>query len=91
MFCLPGYAQLTSVGFFCILAVFVCILAAREHIRGLGPLMIIQLGTMVMIVLGPCLRWQDRYGFPVIYTMPLMLGCLAYLLRTKDGVSGEIK
>jgi hypothetical protein len=44
---------------------------------------VIPVVTAVMIVLGPCLHWQDRYGFPIIYTMPLILGCVCHLLAQK--------
>ena len=80
LFAFPGYAQLTSVGFYAILMLFCCVVARRERLASMGPLLVIPIATAVMIVLGPCLHWQDRYGFPIIYTMPVILGCAAHLL-----------
>lgn len=83
LFAFPGYAQLTSVGFYAILMAACCIIVRRERLSGAGVLLVIPVVTAVMIVLGPCLHWQDRYGFPIIYTMPLILGCVCHLLAQK--------
>lgn len=40
-----------------------------------------QMLTMVVILCGPCIEHQDRYGFPVIYLMPLALAALSCALR----------
>ena len=42
----------------------------------MGVMLTVPVMTAVMIVLGPCLLWQDRYGFPSIYCMPLVLAAL---------------
>lgn len=90
LFAVPGYEQLTSVGFFGILMLFACVLSRRERLRGIGPLLVIPVATAVMIVLGPCLWWQDRYGFPIIYTMPLIFGCLHFLIHRTHGSADHI-
>lgn len=81
LFALPFYPQLTSVGFYAILMLFCCVVARRERLDGLT--LIVPVMTAVVIVLGPCLLWQDRYGFPIIYCMPLALAALAGQLRKK--------
>ena len=40
--------------------------------------------AMVMVALGPCIECQDRYGFPIMYSMPLVLACLSFLLGQKQ-------
>lgn len=84
LFALPGYGQMTSVGLYAILMLFCCVVIRRESLGGMGALLVIPVMTAVMIVLGPCLLWQDRYGFPIIYCMPIVLGCMAYLLRRRE-------
>ena len=42
-----------------------------------------QMLTMAVILCGPCIEHQDRYGFPVIYLMPLALAALSCALREK--------
>ena len=76
LFALPLYAQLTSVGFYAIVMLAVCVIARRERLSGMGVMLAVPGMTAVMIVLGPCLLWQDRYGFPIIYCMPLVLAAL---------------
>ena len=83
LFAIPGYEQLTSVGFYAILLLFCCVVVRRERLSSLGALLVIPIATVVMIVLGPCLLWQDRYGFPIIYCMPVILASIARLLREK--------
>lgn len=77
LFALPFYPQLTSVGFYAIVMLFCCVVARRERVRGMGLMLVIPVMTAVMIALGPCLLWQDRYGFPIIYCMPVVLATLA--------------
>ena len=83
LFALPLYTQLTSVGFYAILMLVVCVLARRERAGGMGVMLTVPVMTAVMIVLGPCLLWQDRYGFPIIYCMPLALAALWRQLRQR--------
>ena len=37
--------------------------------------------TVLFLPFGPCIEHQDRYGFPVIYLMPLALAALSCALR----------
>ena len=83
LFALPLYTQLTSVGFYAILMLVVCVIARRERAGGMGVMLTVPVMTAVMIVLGPCLLWQDRYGFPIIYCMPLALAALWRQLRQR--------
>ena len=84
LFSLPLYAQLTSVGAYAILMLAVCVIARRERLRGMGVMLVVPVMTAVMIALGPCLLWQDRYGFPIIYCMPLALAALWHRLRQRQ-------
>ena len=49
--------------------------------RGMLTILLPQMLTMVVILCGPCIEHQDRYGFPVIYLMPLALAALSCALR----------
>lgn len=73
---MPFYIPLNTVGFYGVLLLIACALALRRRARGLAPLLAALLISMGVIVLGPCLLNQDRYGFPLIYCMPLLLACL---------------
>ena len=53
----------------CILLICICLL----------PMLI----SMLVIVAGPCIQNQDRYGFPIVYCMPLMLSCMSHVLSRK--------
>ena len=44
---------------------------------------------MITLVLGPCIECQDRYGFPIMYSMPLVLACLGFLLRQKQAMRAK--
>ncbi len=73
---MPFYIPLNTVGFYGVLLLLACALARRRRARGLAPLLTALLIAMGIIVLGPCIQNQDRYGFPLIYCMPLLLACL---------------
>ena len=81
---LPLYLTLNTLGFYCILLLAVCVIAIRHRARGLSLLLVPMLLSMAVIVLGPCIENQDRYGFGIVYCMPLMLCCLRRALRQKS-------
>ena len=73
--------QLNTLGFYCIVLLGACAIAGSRKLRGVGRLLMPQTITMVSLLFGPCIQNQDRYGFPVIYLMPLALACLAYAMN----------
>ncbi len=81
---LPLYMQLNTFGFYSILLVGACLIARRERVKGLGVVTVPLLAAMVMVTLGPCIECQDRYGFPIVYSIPLVLACLSFLLGQKQ-------
>lgn len=87
MMSLPGMAQLNSLGFHCCILLFACLWSLRKRRGGMLLLLLPLLLSMLVIVAGPCIQNQDRYGFPIVYCMPLALACLSDELRkTKDTV-----
>ena len=81
--------QLNTFGFYSILLVGACLIARRERVKGLGIVTVPLLAAMVMVALGPCIECQDRYGFPIMYSMPLVLACLGFLLRQKQAMRAD--
>lgn len=82
---LPGMAQLNSLGFHCCVLLFACLWAARRKQGRLLVCLLPLVISMLVIVAGPCIQNQDRYGFPIVYCMPLVLSCMSYVLRKKKG------
>lgn len=80
---LPFYMQLNTFGFYSIVLVGAWLIARREKVKGMGVVLLPLTAAMVMVVLGPCIECQDRYGFPIMYSMPLVLSCLTFLLNNK--------
>lgn len=78
---LPFFMKLNSFGFYAILLVGACLIARQERAKGLSVVTVPLLAAMTMVVLGPCIECQDRYGFPIMYSMPLVLICLGFLLH----------
>lgn len=83
IYTLPLMAQLNSVGFHCILLVFACVLSAGKRLYRMSILLLPMVLSMLVLVAGPCIENQDRYGFPIIYCMPVLLACLSLALRKK--------
>lgn len=84
----PFAAQLNALGFYCIVLVCVLAIAGKNKVRRMGLLFYPLVGTLLFLPFGPCIQNQDRYGFPIIYLIPLMLACLAYALhRRKEAAS----
>ena len=81
LFGFPFVMQLNTLGFYCIVLLGACAIAGSRKLRGVGKLLMPQTITMVSLLFGPCIQNQDRYGFPVIYLMPLALACLAYAMN----------
>ena len=84
---LPGMAQLNSVGFHCCVLLFICLFALKYKHGGMLMMVIPILVSMMVIVAGPCLQNQDRYGFPIIYCMPILLSCMSVCLRKNHEAS----
>lgn len=84
LFGLPLYQPLNTFGFYTIMLVGVCLIARRKKVKHLGVVLVPLLAAMVMVALGPCIKNQDRYGFPIMYSMPLVLACLCFQLRRQD-------
>lgn len=49
----------------------------------MGVLLLPLTVTLFFLPFGPCIANQDRYGFPIIYLMPLALAALAHALQQK--------
>lgn len=84
LFGFPFVTQLNMMGFYCIVLLGACAIAGRRKLRGMGKILMPQTITMVSLIFGLCIQNQDRYGFPIIYLMPLALGCLAYAMQKKN-------
>jgi len=78
---LPGMAQLNSLGFHCCMLLFVCLWSVKRKHLGMLMILLPMVISVLVIVAGPCIQNQDRYGFPIIYCMPLVLSCLSFGLR----------
>lgn len=78
---LPFALQLNTLGFYCAVLLGTCAIACSRKARGTLTILLPQMLTMAVIFCGPCIEHQDRYGFPVIYLMPLALAALSCALR----------
>ena len=78
---LPGMAQFNSVGFHCCVLLFVCLWSMKKRLKNMIILLLPMVISMLVIIAGPCIQNQDRYGFPIIYCMPLILACLSHELK----------
>ena len=78
---LPGMAQLNSVGFHCCVLLFVCLWSLKKRLKNMMLLLLPMVISVLVIIAGPCIQNQDRYGFPIIYCMPLILACLSHELK----------
>lgn len=80
---LPFAQTLNTLGFYGVVLLGACAIARSRKARGMLLVFLPQLMTMVVILCGPCIENQDRYGFPILYLMPLVLAALSYALRPK--------
>ena len=78
---LPFALQLNTLGFYCAVLLGAFAIAYSRKVRGMLTILLPQMLTMAVILCGPCIEHQDRYGFPVIYLMPLALAALSCALR----------
>ena len=78
---LPFALQLNTLGFYCAVLLGGCAIAKGRKARGVWMLMLPLVVTVLFLPFGPCIEHQDRYGFPVIYLMPLALAALSCALR----------
>lgn len=78
---LPFALQFNTLGFYGALLLGACAIARSRKTSGMLTVLLPQLLTMVVILCGPCIEHQDRYGFPIIYLMPLALAALSYAMR----------
>ena len=78
---LPFVLQFNTLGFYCAVLLGACAIACSRKARGMLTILLPQMLTMAVILCGPCIEHQDRYGFPVIYLMPLALAALSCALR----------
>ena len=78
---IPFALQLNTLGFYCAVLLGACAIACSRKARGMLTILLPQMLTMAVILCGPCIEHQDRYGFPVIYLMPLALAALSCALR----------
>ena len=81
---LPFALQLNTLGFYGALLLGACAIARSRKARGMLTVLLPQLMTMAVILCGPCIQNQDRYGFPVIYLMPLALAALSFAMRRAE-------
>lgn len=80
---LPFALQLNTLGFYCAVLLGACAIARSRRARGMGVLLLPLTVTLFFLPFGPCIANQDRYGFPIIYLMPLALAALAHALQQK--------
>ena len=80
---LPFALQLNTLGFYCAVLLGACAIARSRRARGMGMLLLPLTVTLFFLPFGPCIVNQDRYGFPIIYLMPLALAALAHALQQK--------
>ena len=80
---LPFALQLNTLGFYCAVLLGACAIAKSRRARGMGVLLLPLTVTLFFLPFGPCIANQDRYGFPIIYLMPLALAALAHALQQK--------
>lgn len=80
---MPLYLTLNTLGFYAILLLFAAAIALRRRAWEMLPFFLPLFLTVGIIVCGPCIQNQDRYGFPIVYCMPLVLACLRRSLRQK--------
>lgn len=80
---LPVVLQLNLMGFYNILLLGIAVIAGKKKTRGVMAMTVPAWATFVMVVLGATIMNQDRYGFPIVYCMPLMLACLSCALQKK--------
>ena len=80
---LPFALQLNTLGFYCAVLLGACAIARSRRARGMGMLLLPLTVTLFFLPFGPCIANQDRYGFPIIYLMPLALAALAHALQQK--------
>lgn len=80
---LPFALQLNTLGFYCAVLLGACAIAGSRRARGMGVLLLPLTVTLFFLPFGPCIANQDRYGFPIIYLMPLTLAALAHALQQK--------
>ena len=83
-FSLPTVVQLNTVGFYAIILVGTCMISIKRRAKGMDMILTPQIMTIAVMIAGPCIQNQDRYGFPIVYLMPLALGCLSYALKKKN-------
>lgn len=80
---LPFALQFNTLGFYCAVLLGACAIARSRRARGMGMLLLPLTVTLFFLPFGPCIANQDRYGFPIIYLMPLALAALAHALQQK--------
>jgi len=80
----PGMAQLNSLGFHCCVLLFVCLWSMKKRKKNMILMLLPMVISVLVIIAGPCIQNQDRYGFPIVYCMPLILACLSYELRNAN-------
>lgn len=84
LFSIPGVLQLNLMGFYNILLLGIAVIAGKRKTRGVMAMTVPAWATFVMVILGSTIVNQDRYGFPIVYCMPLMLSCLSCALQKKQ-------
>lgn len=84
LFTVPGVLQINLMGFYDILLVGIAVIAGKRKTRGVMAITVPAWTTFIMMVLGASLTYQDRYAYPIIYCMPLMLSCLSCALQKKQ-------
>lgn len=62
-----------------VIVLFIFTIKDYKHLIYIIPVLL----AYVIVVLAPCIRWQVRYSFPIVYAVPLMLGFFTSQLRGK--------
>ncbi|MBQ9156203.1 MAG: hypothetical protein IJ137_05435 [Eubacterium sp.] len=81
---LPVTGILFSLAFCNILLLYLLLLAIKHK---LGKFILLSLPALLsdaIIVLAPVIKGHPRYGFPIIYTIPLLISWYIYLYRGKQ-------
>ncbi len=83
---LPVIGQLSNIGFWVLLLLLLLVYARHDKVKGFGLLTLPSLLTLVMCLASPVILLQSRYAFPLVYSMPVIVGAyVAFSSRLSAG------
>ena len=80
----PFYDMINMLALYAIVLLFALHVAFRERLRRVYPPLLLLLGSLAFVVLGPALINTDRYGYPILYSMPLILALVSSEIKRKN-------